>query len=570
MMYRLRPLLIGLFFFLAFLPLLPAKALDRFTYFAQIPILAEGRIKPLDTFARVTLTTFYGKSSLEDMEAIEWLAEVLFDQKSAYLRPVFKIRNPDVLKALDLEVVPTQTYSYLTVYTAISKIAPLMEAILAKHDEAERAPTQKQLLELYFNVTTYRDLSGSLTIIKRLDSPGALNDLTQDGESHVFRVVPPQFEKGPDHEWISPWQVLMMGHGTPQTATFLKLWSQLSAAYFSRSDAEFEGASRETYGFSLTMATGLVSPQKLKWEVRYNRYDFFVKACALYLLGLLVLCLGRLVWGGRMDKAALVALVLGAFPHLTGLIIRTYVLSRPPVSTLYESIIFVAFIAVFAALLIESRRRDGIGALIGTVIGVVLLLVSFSYASDGDSMGMLAAVLNNNFWLATHVITITIGYGLCFVAALLGHTYLSLGLFRHKLRDPARTLEDLGRSMLGVTLFALFFSVLGTILGGIWADQSWGRFWGWDPKENGALLICLWLLWAIHGKICGRFNQRSFAVVISLTSVVVVVAWFGVNLLNVGLHSYGFTESIATNILLFSLAEVLFVTLALLLSGRRT
>ena len=105
---------------------------------------------------------------------------------------------------------------------------------------------------------------------------------------------------------------------------------------------------------------------------------------------------------------------------------------------------------------------------------------------------------------------------------------------------------------IGVILLAA-----GTILGGVWADYSWGRFWGWDPKENGALFLCLWLLLIVHGKLAGYFKKSSFALVTSLTSIIVILAWFGVNLLNIGLHSYGFTDSIAQNIIIFALAEVL-------------
>ena len=121
----------------------------------------------------------------------------------------------------------------------------------------------------------------------------------------------------------------------------------------------------------------------------------------------------------------------------------------------------------------------------------------------------------------------------------------------------------MGRNMNGLTLFALFFTLFGTILGGIWADQSWGRFWGWDPKENGAMLIVLSLLVLIHGRIAGSFSAFTIACGLVLTNIVVALAWFGVNLLNVGLHSYGFTEGVALNLAIFCLIEVLVVFVAI-------
>ena len=160
---------------------------------------------------------------------------------------------------------------------------------------------------------------------------------------------------------------------------------------------------------------------------------------------------------------------------------------------------------------------------------------------------MLVAVLNSNFWLATHVTTITTGYGTSLFAGLLGHVYLFQAI-----KNPANTkyLQTINSNMFGATIFALFFTLFGTILGGIWADQSWGRFWGWDPKENGALLIVMWQIMMIHMRISGYVKPMGFALGIVLNNIVVVLAWFGVNLLSVGLHSYGFASGIAINLTL--------------------
>ena len=108
-----------------------------------------------------------------------------------------------------------------------------------------------------------------------------------------------------------------------------------------------------------------------------------------------------------------------------------------------------------------------------------------------------------------------------------------------------------------IALFALFFTLFGTILGGIWADQSWGRFWGWDPKENGALLIVMWHIIMLHLRITGLVKPMGFALGMVLNNIIVILAWFGVNLLNVGQHSYGFVAGIAINISLFIIFELI-------------
>ena len=110
--------------------------------------------------------------------------------------------------------------------------------------------------------------------------------------------------------------------------------------------------------------------------------------------------------------------------------------------------------------------------------------------------------------------------------------------------------------MYSASLYALFFALFGTILGGIWADQSWGRFWGWDPKENGALLIVLWLIMLLHMRVTGLVKPTGFALGLILNNIVVIMAWFGVNLLSIGLHSYGFASGIAFNITIFVILEL--------------
>ena len=241
--------------------------------------------------------------------------------------------------------------------------------------------------------------------------------------------------------------------------------------------------------------------------------------------------------------------------HGLGLYTRMIIMERPPVSTLYESVIFVGFITVISSLIIEYYRRDGFGVLLGSILGTALHFISFGYASDGETMGTLVAVLNSNFWLATHVTIVTIGYGISLTAGLMGHIYLIYSALWPQNKKQLRQIYD---NTSGVVLVALFFMSFGTILGGIWADQSWGRFWGWDPKENGALLICMWQILVLHMRVSGMIKGLEFALTMVINNIVVILAWFGVNLLSVGLHSYGFASGIATNLIVFVSLELIF------------
>ena len=296
---------------------------------------------------------------------------------------------------------------------------------------------------------------------------------------------------------------------------------------------------------------------KMKREVQYNNFKFFNKTLIFFLLSLITLGMYWIFKNELLRKLALGLISIGFIIHSVGIINRMVIMSRPPVTTLYESIIFVCFVLVLISIVFELIRKDSLGLFIGLTGGIILQYIGFKYAADGDTLGMLVAVLNSNFWLSIHVTTITFGYGVSLVSGLMGHIYLFRSLSGKASKSELKTIFN---NNYALTLIALFFTLFGTILGGIWADQSWGRFWGWDPKENGALLIVMWHLMVLHLRVSGMVKPLGFAFFSSLINIIVVLAWFGVNLLSVGLHSYGFTDNVATNLYLFIFSELILCT----------
>ena len=199
-------------------------------------------------------------------------------------------------------------------------------------------------------------------------------------------------------------------------------------------------------------------------------------------------------------------------------------------------------------------------------------------------MEMMRAVLDTNFWLATHVVVVTLGYASTFVAGLLAIIYILRGVFtpmlgmnlktpeeapaghpRGRLSNP-RNLNRLGAGEMvyGIVCFATLFSFVGTVLGGIWADQSWGRFWGWDPKENGALLIVLWNAIILHARWGGLVRERGLMNLAIFGNIVTSWSWFGVNMLGIGLHSYGFMDAAFNWLMLFVGSQVAIILLGCL------
>jgi ABC-type transport system involved in cytochrome c biogenesis permease subunit len=382
---------------------------------------------------------------------------------------------------------------------------------------------------------------------------GVLNEIDQDKFARILKIIPPE-GGNQNEEWQSPWELMESRMIGPNQEKLLITLESFLKSRIDKDTVKSDSVLAEYENLLSHPFNGLSNLTNVKLETWTNQANLFYKSIAFYILAFLLLVISWMTKPKLLRRIAFACLLGGLAFHFYGILLRIIIMQRPPVSTLYESIIFVSLIGVICASLLEYNRKDGMGIFMGTIVGAALHFVGLGYANDGDTLGMLVAVLNSNFWLATHVTTITIGYGTSLFAGVLGHVYLLQAI-----RTPfdKKYLKTVNANVFGATLFALFFTLFGTILGGIWADQSWGRFWGWDPKENGALLIVMWQIMMLHLRITGFVKPMGFALGMILNNIVVILAWFGVNLLGVGLHSYGFATGIAINISLFIAFELI-------------
>ena len=522
----LSPRYILLIFLLAFLQ---AEEFDV----RDIPLQDQGRIKPLDTFAQNHLLAFYGKRSIKEMNlsATDWILNLILDPQNGKEQKIFNIRNPEVVSSIYLDWSTEHKYSFNEILPGLTNQAALISVINQKPD-ANRSVFEKQLLELNNNAMRFEEIS----YLK------------------AMKLLPPD-EISETDEWSSPLEFIVNGRSSePHQDAILNALQQYLSGRLAGQEASMQSA-MENYKAALLMVPGeLFDITVLKKETWMNRVNLFYTSVGLYLCAFILLGLSWMIQPLILKRASYALLILGFLFHAYGIYLRMHIMGRPPVSTLYESVIFVAFIVILFAIILEYFRRDGLGIFVGAVSGSIFHYIGFSYASDGDTLGMLVAVLNSNFWLATHVTTITMGYGASLVAGFIGHLYLVQAI-----RQPENksSLKSIFNNLFGITLIALFFTLFGTILGGIWADQSWGRFWGWDPKENGALLIVLWQLMMVHMRLSGLAKPAEFALGMALNNIIVALAWFGVNLLQVGLHSYGFDDGVARNLFIFIALELI-------------
>jgi ABC-type transport system involved in cytochrome c biogenesis permease subunit len=341
-------------------------------------------------------------------------------------------------------------------------------------------------------------------------------------------------------------------------------------AFFERLEAqklqpaafEAELVSLNEYARELAEARGEYG--QIPLEVKLYRMDLFTNSLVLFLLGFILAAFGWVFPRARWLPRGVWALAILATSAVTlGIVLRCIIRQRPPVISLYDTILFITACGVLVTLLLEFLTRRRVALSLGCLFGVAGMFLAGRYelkevSSAGDTMASVVAVLDTNYYLAIHVTTVTLGYVGGLVAGLFAHVWI-LGKLFGVARDDKSFYKTLSRMIYGVLCFCLFFAIFGTIMGGVWANDSWGRFWGWDPKENGALLICLWVLMTLHARMGGYARDRGMAVLAVLAGVVVSASWWGVNLLNVGLHSYGFTSGVARTLYAFWAVEGLVV-----------
>ena len=336
-------------------------------------------------------------------------------------------------------------------------------------------------------------------------------------------------------------------------------YSRMVTAY-QRGDASAFNTALTDQQTLLAAAPGVLSTAK--HERIFNDADPFNFTITLYVCVLLLSLFSWLGMAQPLGKATRWLLVFTFALHTAGIITRIVLIDRPPVINLYSAAVFVGWGAAGLALLLEFYFRGCIASAAAAMVGFGTLIIASHKALEGDTLEMMQAVLDSNFWLATHVVIINLGYSATYLAGTLGILYVLRGVFTPSLDEElGRKLE---RSVYAITCFAALFSFTGTVLGGIWADQSWGRFWGWDPKENGALLIVLWCLVILHARWGRYMGARGLMAAAIFGNIVTSISFFGTNMLDIGLHSYGRSENGALRLWQFSLSQLVLIAIALL------
>ncbi len=553
---------------------------------SQIPLQHEGRIKPLDTVAKNVLQVIsepvfnsvpYVKDAANAKRTpTEWLIGVMADQQWTENAPVFRIYSEEVQTLFDLKPSSDSRYAYSALLPNMEKFREKIKQLRTKDSEQLTQVEQKfaslnQKLSLYNLLTvSYRmpPLPDPSEASQSEESRRAFSDQLMQILNMVQQIeagsppaiIPPAGDPDPANAAGDKWQAYgpavfatyvqnLMSTERAQPNPALRAFTDVLDAVRSEKSPEINLAVTKYMSTLNDLPAAAGSLDKVKTESWFNKFAPTAQSVFLYLFAIVLAFVTFMTGSSTLRRGTFWLLVATFVIHSIAIVSRIYISGRPPVINLYSSAVFIGWATALLGLILELIYPIGVCNLAVALIGVITLSVAKSL-DNNDTMHVLQAVLDTQFWLSTHVITITYGYAATYFAGFLGIIALvhrmavgttNLGAAA----SEAKRFQDiLYRMTYGVVCFGLFLSFIGTVLGGLWADDSWGRFWGWDPKENGALMIVLWNAIVIHSRWDKQVGQRGFAILAVVGNIITTWSWFGVNQLGVGLHSYGNNSSV--------------------------
>ena len=554
-----RPLISSVLFYLlslasviaeAVIPAVDSSSMD-FKQWGLLAIQDGGRRKPMDTFARETLIKTTGRSTYTDTRGRTWQANdfilsMLLDTHDWKSEPMILISVGQLIEKLGLDKTQRRfSFAQLTSMPELDRLAG--EAHALKRAEKPLDRLQNEVLSVSERLTIFAHVMNGQAFLL-VPAPEKLSDAW---------LVPPDFAQHYTEAQFDPLQ---------------KQLQTVADAYTKGDGFQFANAGKQLRD-GLRQLSPKIYPEEsqLRLEYFYNQWDGFYRAAWLYGIALVLLAIAHFrrsgtgfeaKKGGFLQALAVVTAIVGLAFHASGITMRCMIAGRPPVTNMYESIIWVSFAVLFFGMLFFARYRTPVYLLGALPVSLIaLLLVHQMPIAMPSSIDPLVPVLRDNFWLTIHVLTITLSYAAFALAMGFGHILL----FRY-IRNPVAARADQAMHFwlyrvlqLGVLLLAA-----GTILGGVWANYSWGRFWGWDPKETWALIALLCYILTLHGRIAGWWTQFGLVVASVVCFLAVLMAWYGVNfVLGKGLHSYGFGLGGEMYVASFVGADLLFVGFAI-------
>lgn len=497
-------------------------------------VQADGRLKPLETWADETIVAVTGKHAIDGYTALDFVWGLHFAGDELRQRPWVRIDSQVLKQSLRLAV-EQRRFSFAEI---------LDNPIFQQHVESTRQRSRegteplrvaRDALEVYGKLEAIAGImdGSALRLLPTSRSDGAwgsLADLRADGSAAAQRMF-------------------------AELQAMAAAYRAKDAAAFAKCAGAFERLVRDASG------TAYPAPEAIRRELFYHDLNAFGRAWMFYLASMVPLLLLQRLSRRWLTWTGFGLLGVGFALHTTGILLRWLIAGRAPVSDMYESLVFMSWGTVMIGFLLELRYGGRFFALSAAIMGFISLLLAEALPLD-SAINPLVPVLAHTAWLSVHVMTIILSYSAFGLSMALGHVVLVVQLLR-----PGRTqaLAYLSSLLYRTIQVGLVFLTAGIVFGAMWANESWGRYWGWDPKETWSLITFFVYLAIVHARFAGWLSQFGLALLSILGFLSVLMTYYGVNfVLASGLHSYGFSSGGLAGIGAYLVAEAIVVAWAML------
>ncbi len=520
-----------------------ADALN-FKTLSLIPIQEGGRIKPFDTFARESVRLVTGHEHFEGQNSITTVLDWATHPQNWENKDFILVDNLDFRALIGLPNSQGKVSPHFLVNHE-GFISYAKTSYAKQQKKMALDPKEKEALAVFGRLQRFEDIrSGdALSMIPVMDDKtqkwgtfGDLNRAYATNQSHIPAAAMAVLEA---------FAGVLSAYDKQEADKFLNETQSLSQIL-----SQIGGRDYADIG-------------KMRLEVLFNALKPFRWAWIIHLLAAILISLSLAFKNPKISnwffRPGFLCFEAGIGISIYGFVLRCAIAGRPPVSNMYESLIWVTFGMTVFALIFEWIFKTRFFALAGSILAVVGFILADNVPTILDpSIQPIEPVLRSNFWLTIHVLTITLSYAAFLLSLGIGHVCL-WSLWKHP-GDKSR-LQGQTRLLYRVVQVGVVLLAAGTILGGVWANYSWGRFWGWDPKETWALIALLGYVAILHGRLAGWLKEVGFTIGVICAFLGVLMAWYGVNfILGVGLHSYGFSKGGLPFVITFVVVEIVLVT----------
>ncbi|MBN2768910.1 MAG: cytochrome c biogenesis protein CcsA [Campylobacterales bacterium] len=501
---------------------------------------AAGRMKPVDTMANEVLAKIYGKKSFEDKSASEVFLGMMLSPDAYEAAPIIKISHPQIAKDIGLDK-NAKYASFKDFFDGKNyKLFNLVQEANRKRP-IERSKYDKELIDVDERVNVaYMAFQGSL-----------------------FRVFP--LPNDPNNTWLAPIDAL----NTIDDEKLKKLVQVITSNYFTQvSDALVSGDwSKADEGLEFLRqyqkkfgATVMPNKEQIDFEILYNKLDIFSKLTLYYIFFAciaLIFIFFQMFRGFSSSKVVFTlfsVLSFGLLVHLLGVALRWYISGYAPWSNAYGAMIFIGAMTIFAGLIVG--RKNLLVLCASALLGGITMLVA--HLSDMNPQITTLMPVLKSYWLMIHVALIISGDGFLGLGSILSLFALMVMVFKDRSISAQKSLLELTNlSEMSIIIGLVLFTV-GNFLGGVWANESWGRYWGWDPKETWAAVTILIYAAVLHLRFIPLLKSNyiyNLAALWAYSSV--LMTYFGVNYYLSGLHSYAAGDPVPIPVWVYYVVTIL-------------